>query len=79
METYKKLALLNKIQLEIFKDQVASYPTQFNSLDEWKDEISKMIYAFSIVLDYEDIPLDLNSLVVTGLNSYSKNFLHLWI
>lgn len=59
-------------RLKVFKEQTCAYPTDFNSLEEWKECIEKMIKSV------EEILTDGYNADYEGFELFKKHFFDLW-
>lgn len=59
-------------RLKVFKEQTCAYPTDFNSLEEWKECIEKMIKSI------EEISTDEYNADYEGFELFKKHFFDLW-
>lgn len=59
-------------RLKVFKEQTCVYPTDFNSLEEWKECIEKMIKSI------EEILTDEYNADYEGFELFKKHFFDLW-
>ena len=66
-------------RLKLFKKEVDCHPQEFNSLEEWKNVLDKMIKAFdNMEIFYSPSDKDLKNAVEEGLNLFRKHYHDLW-
>lgn len=72
--------------LKRFREEVGSYPCEFNSIEEWYAILDKMIWSFEFIVNGEDIPewtvekdLEYGKRSQEGLELFGKYFRNLWI
>lgn len=68
-------------RLKRFRKVTGSYPTDLNSLDEWREELDKMIYSFSFLASekrWDCYDEKVWNQVQEGLELFSRRYTNLW-
>lgn len=65
-------------RLKRFREITCGYPPDFNSLDEWKSALDKMIVAFELAHEPWNIEKEYQDKVSEGLDLFRKYYFSLW-
>lgn len=72
------LALVIAASLREFKKKAYSYPHDMGSMENWTNNIQRMIDTFDILSDDESFNSSKRDDVQKGIDLFAKYFTHLW-
>jgi hypothetical protein len=65
-------------RLKRFKEITIGIPFEFSSIEEWYNELDKIITAFQLIVDDDVFEVDSKLKIDEGLDTFRKYFFNLW-